>query len=241
MPPVKPMPGQTQVANSSLTAIKLAGLLCMVADHYNSFVKAGFNPALYETGRLALPFFVFVLGYNLSRIRPQQMPKVMLRLLVFGLISTPVYNILSGGLWYWWPLNILFTLLVATAIVYLLAIPATRARALQLRFAAILFFAVAGSLVDYLWIGPALTVAVWYRFSAASRREKRLGNLALGCLAGLLCLLNQSPAALLALPVIFLLTMHCSNLALPRMKWFFYWFYPAHLLALLALKLAAQG
>ncbi len=47
----------------------------------------------------------------------------MLRLLMFGIMATPVYIILGGGLQHWWPLNILFTLCLATTIVYLLSLP----------------------------------------------------------------------------------------------------------------------
>lgn len=99
-----------KVSNAALTALKLIGITAMLVDHYNSLVKPEYSPLLYEIGRLALPLFAFVLGYNLARIPVEKMPKIMLRLLLFGVIATPIYNILGAGLWHWWPLNILFTL-----------------------------------------------------------------------------------------------------------------------------------
>lgn len=224
------------LTNSALTVLKLIGISAMLLDHYNSFVKPVYSPALFELGRLALPLFVFVLGYNLARIPTAKMPSLMARLLFFGIISTPLYNILGAGLWHWWPLNILFTLLVATCCVYLLTLPVPKHLSVLTRLAAILLLALAASLVDYLWVGPALVVVIWRLFTAPKRLERNLLYVVLVVLTVLLCVLNDSLAALLALPVILLCVPLCQHVQLPRLKWFFYWFYPGHLLALLLLK-----
>lgn len=230
-----------RVSNAALTAIKYIGIAAMLLDHYNSFVKAEYSPLLYEIGRLALPLFVFVLGYNLARVPVAKIPKIMLRLLLFGLLATPLYNILDAGLWYWWPLNILFTLLVACATVYLLAVPVPQRFVIAVRLAALLFFIGAGSMVDYVWLGPALVVVIWRLSVTASHCERVSLYSALSLLAVLLCLLNESLAALLAVPVILLSLQLYRDRQLPRMKWFFYWFYPGHLLALLLLKQLLSG
>lgn len=228
-----------KVSNAALTALKLVGIMVMLIDHYNSFVKPEYSLLLFEIGRLALPLFVFVLGYNLARISTAKMPQIMLRLLIFGVIATPLYNILGTGLWYWWPLNILFTLLVATGTVYLLCVPVPPRLVIPVRLAAVLFFTLAGSLVDYFWVGPALVIVIWRVFATDSSAERRLAHVALLILAGLLCLLNESLAALLALPVILVLLQLYQNARLPRLKWFFYWFYPGHLLVLLLVQTLA--
>lgn len=228
-----------KVSNAALTALKLIGIVAMLIDHYNSFVKPEYSPFLFEVGRLALPLFVFVLGYNLARVPTAKMPKIMLRLLLFGVIATPLYNLLDAGLWYWWPLNILFTLLVATGTVYLLSVPVPSRFVIPVRLAAVLVFAGAGSMVDYFWVGPALVVVIWRLFSPVSRIERVILYVSLLQLSVLLCLLNDSLAALLTLPVILVLLLLYQDAQLPRMKWFFYWFYPGHLLALLLVKLLA--
>ena len=225
-----------QVSNAALTAIKLIGILAMLIDHYNSLVKPEYSPLLYEIGRLALPLFVFVLGYNLARIPADKMPKIMLRLLLFGIIATPLYNILGAGLWHWWPLNILFTLLLATGTVYLLSVPQPNRLLIPVRLTALLLFIAAGSMVDYLWIGPALVLVIWRLFLAASKVERVVLYLSLLLLVVLLCLLNESLAALLAVPIMLLIILLCQERQLPRMKWFFYWFYPGHLFVLLLIK-----
>ncbi len=230
---------QLKVSNAALTALKLIGITAMLIDHYNSLVKSDYSPLLYEIGRLALPLFAFVLGYNLARIPAEKMPKIMLRLLLFGVIATPIYNVLGTGLWYWWPLNILFTLLLATGTIYLLSVPPPSHLVIPVRLAAVLLFAVAGSMVDYLWVGPALVLVIWRLYLTVPQLERVMLYGALLLLAGLLCLLNASLAALLAVPVILLTILFYQERQLPRMKWFFYWFYPGHLLALLLIKTLA--
>lgn len=230
------MTARLRVSNAALTVLKLVGITAMLVDHYNSFVRLEYSPLLYEIGRLALPLFVFVLGYNLARVPTVKLPTIMLRLLIFGVIATPLYNLLGAGLWYWWPLNILFTLFVATSTVYLWSVPVAARWLISVRLAAVLLFASAGSVVDYLWVGPALVIVIWRLAIAASHSERAVLYVLLLLLAGLLCLINASWAALLALPVLMFVILLCQDLQLPRLKWFFYWFYPAHLGGLLLLK-----
>ena len=235
------MSGRLPVANSSLTVLKMLGILVMLLDHYNVFVRDEYSLVLYEAGRLALPLFACVLGYNLARIDAAQMPKIMLRLLLFGTLATPLYNLLSGVLWHWWPLNVMFTLLLATAVVYLLALPASGWPALALQLAAVLLFVLAGSMVDYLWVGPALVVVIWRWCSDVSAAERVVLGFGVLLVLALLARLNQSLAGWLALPLIFLFTRLFRQVRLPRLKWFFYWFYPGHLLVLLVYRTLLQG
>lgn len=225
-----------RISNNSLTVMKLIGIAAMLIDHFNTFVNPEYNQILFEVGRIAFPLFALVLGYNLARIPSDKIPKIMLRLLMFGIVATPVYIILCGGLQHWWPLNILFTLCLATTIVYLLSLPAHNRWAVTTRMTALLLFAVVGSLVDYLWLGPALVIVVWRLFSGISAAESTILQLLLLGLFGLLCVMNDNLATLLALPIIYLAIVACQNIRLPRMKWFFYWFYPGHLIMLFLIK-----
>ncbi len=225
-----------RISNNSLTAMKLIGIAAMLIDHFNAFVNPDYSRIFFEAGRIAFPLFVLVIGYNLARIPSDKMPKIVLRLLMFGIMATPVYIILGGGLQHWWPLNILFTLCLATIIVYLLSLPAYNRWAVTARMTAILLFAVIGGLVDYLWLGPALVIVVWRLFSGISAAESTILQVLLLGLFGLLCVMNDSLATLLALPIIYLAIVACQNIRLPRMKWFFYWFYPGHLIMLFLIK-----
>ncbi|AKX51322.1 hypothetical protein AKN92_07305 [Thiopseudomonas alkaliphila] len=227
-----------RISNNSLTAMKLIGTVAMLIDHFNAFVNPDYNQILFEIGRIAFPLFALVLGYNLARIPSDKLPKIMLRLLMLGILSTPIYVFLSGRPQYWWPLNILFTLSLATTIVYLLSLPKYNHWAVTARMTAILLFAVIGGLVDYLWLGPALVIVVWRLFSGISAAESTILQVLLLGLFGLLCVMNNSLATLLVLPIIYLAILACQNIRLPRMKWFFYWFYPGHLIMLFLIKTA---
>ncbi len=90
-----------RISNNSLTAMKLIGIAAMLIDHFNAFIHPNYNQILFEIERIALPLFALVLGYNLARIPSDKIPKIMLRLLMFGILATPIYIILSGGLQHW--------------------------------------------------------------------------------------------------------------------------------------------
>ena len=226
-----------RISNNSLTAMKIMGIAAMLVDHFNTFVNPEYNRVLFEIGRTAFPLFALVLGYNLARVPADKMPRIMLRLLIFGALATPIYNVLGEGLLHWWPLNILFTLCLATTIIFFLSLPSDNRWTVPARMAAILLFAAAGCLVDYLWIGPALVIAIWRLFSGRYEPEHiALHAVLIGVVMGLLCLMNGSLATLLAVPIVLLSITAYRNIRLPRMKWFFYWFYPGHLAALLWIK-----
>ena len=58
---------------------------------------------LFETGRVAMPLFVFVLAYNLARpdaLARGAYPRCMKRLALFGALATPPFVAL-GGLAVW--------------------------------------------------------------------------------------------------------------------------------------------
>ena len=60
--------------------MKLIGIAAMLIDHFNAFVNPHYNQTLFEIGRIALPLFALVLGYNLARIPLNKIPKIMFRL-----------------------------------------------------------------------------------------------------------------------------------------------------------------
>ena len=84
---------------------------------------------------------VFVLAYNLVRpgtFERGAYPRTMKRLALFGAVASVPFIALGGLFAGWWPLNVLFTLLVITATLYLVErggagnlIAAGRARPLQ--------------------------------------------------------------------------------------------------------------
>jgi TraX protein len=220
------------MAEGSLEAIKWAGLVLMVFDHMNKFLYSETLPVVFEEGRIVMPMFGFVLAYNLAR--PGALAKgihgrMMYRLLLAGLAATPVCIVLNGWLVTgsaWWPLNILFTLLLVVALTYLM----DRGGTVRYVMAAVLFI-VAGAFVEYLWMGVLCCLGAWF----LCRRATVSGLLLwfLGTLS--LTAVNGNAYALAAIPVV-LMTGRLT-FRLPRMTWLFYAFYPAHLMLLLGVRL----
>lgn len=221
-----------QISNQALTLLKWIAVLAMVADHYNVFLNDNQSEFLKAVGRFALPLFVFVIGYNLARMPVEKIPKMIFRLVLFGLLALPPHIALGAPIRDWWPLNILFTFAASVGVVYLLSLrPDRKAALVALRLAAIVLFLVGGVVVEYFWPALGLVLSVWLSFRLAKKNKwGRAAAFGLGCL-WLVALndMNGSLWAMAAMPLIaaaWLLPV--GAIKLPRCKWFFYSFYPAH-------------
>jgi hypothetical protein len=207
----------------ALVALKWLAVALMVVDHANKYLFDSSQAWMYALGRVCMPLFVFVLGYNLARpgaLAAGAYGRVAARLLIFGVAATPAFcaiNQLPGG---WYPLNIFFTLLVAVLGAWMLDRGGRWPT-----IGACLVLAWGGALVEFWWPAVGACLAVW-----AYRRKPSMGALVsfVLCLA-LLWFINGNFWALAALPVIF--ASQWWSWRLPRARRFFYWFYPLHLWA----------
>lgn len=215
------------IADGSLEALKWVALVLMLGDHINKYLLHEASGSLYALGRMVMPIFGFVLMHNLCRpaaLARDVHVRVMKRLVVFGVLSTPASAYLVG----WWPLNILFTLFMATLIVYLWE----RGGATQ-RLLAVAVFVFGGALVEFWWPALLCCLGAW-----AFLKKPTAWRLALWAMATVsLAVINGNFAAVIALLLICGATR--VDIPMPRMRWVFYAFYPAHLTAL-ALLLASR-
>lgn len=218
-------------SDASLGALKWLAVLLMVIDHINKFVLAEAVPIMFALGRVAVPLFVFVLAYNLARpgvLQGGAYQRVLTRLLAFGALAIAPYAALNALVWGWWPVNILFTLAVAVLVAGLF----DRGGPMAI-MGACLVFLFGGALVEFWWPAIAAFLFVWAYFKQPSVVY------IVGFVASLLALyfVNGNFWALMALPVI--LAARAWRWPLPRMKWFFYGFYPLHFLLIWAYMLLA--
>ncbi|VTU46193.1 conjugal transfer protein TrbP (plasmid) [Variovorax sp. SRS16] len=214
------------VADGTLEAIKWLALVLMTGDHVNKYLFNETLPYLFELGRLAAPLFAFVLAYNLAR--PGAMTRgayqrTMRRLAVVGLLATPAFLALGGLLGGTYPLNIMFMLLASTAAMYLLE----RGE----HAAALTVIVIGGALVEFWWPAIGFAIAVWSFARSSTWRDLIF---AFACCA-LLWVINRNFWALAALPLLGVLSR--IDLAIPRVWWIFYAFYPAHLVALWLIRI----
>lgn len=213
------MPGGTN------EALKWLALLLMTLDHVNKYLVAGGWPWLSVAGRLAMPLFGFVLAYNLARPGARAAGvhgRVMRRLAMAGLaaaIPLCLLGMLERG---WWPLNVMFMLLVATALTWLIE----RGSQSALLLAGMLFV-FGGLMVDYVWFGLLYCLCAWW----FCKQPGALPLVAWGASAVGLYPVNGNAWAVAALPLI--LAAWRMSLPVPRTRLFFYAYYPAHLFLLL--------
>ena len=218
-----------RLADGTVEALKWLALLLMTLDHINKHFFDAKLPGVFEVGRLCMPLFGFVLAYNLARpgalLRSTHV-RAMKRLAFIGALASPFFIGLGGLIWGWWPLNIMFLLLIATGMIYLIE----KGGAAHL-IAAGGFFFLGGLFVEFWWIGLAYCLAAWWYCKSPNRTALILWGMA----AALLYVINGNYWALAALPLIF--AAPYINIKMPRFRYAFYIYYPAHLAVLLSLKI----
>lgn len=217
------------VTDGTLEGLKWLALVLMTGDHVNKDLFKATLPFLFEAGRLALPLFVFVLACNLARpgaLERGVYQRTMLRLAIFGALAAVPAMALGGLVAGWWPLNVLFTLLVLTATLYLVERGTLASHA-----AAVGVFLIGGSSVEFWWPALAFGLAVWWYCKRPTWVALALATASLAALA----VINGNHWALATLPLLLLATR--LDLNLPRVRWVFYVFYPAHLAAIWLIRI----
>lgn len=217
------------LGSGATEAAKWLGVAIMVADHVNTYLFNGTITGIYPIGRIAAPLFVFVLAYNLAR--PGAMERgvygrVMARLLCFGLVASIPYIAIGGPIYGIWPLNILFTLLAITASIYCIE----RGGRLGLAAGACMVV-VGGGVAAYWWPAVTLGVAVWWY----CRQPGVMPAAAILAAWFAFGWVNGNQWALAAIPVLGLLSL--IDARIPRIRWFFYAFYPLHLAAIWLIRI----
>ena len=189
----------------------------MTGDHINRCLLDSKYPWLFDGGRLVFPIFAFALAYGLTT-HPPSGAHVFKRLAFFGAIATIPYMELLVLLNGWWPLNVLFTLLVSVGIVVVLQTQWKHRQVIALTV-----FLLTGAIVEYWWVGIALFVLFWMYF----RNPQMWLLLGIGVVFYGLGNINENQWAWGAVPI-FVVAMRV-RLNIPRIKHIFYAYYPAHL------------
>lgn len=207
--------------------MKWLALMLMTADHINKYIFAEKYAAVFYAGRLVMPLFAFVLAYNLSR--PGAMDggayqRTMMRLTLFGLMATPAY-IESGFVMYnWYPLNIMFMLLVGVTVAYCLEVGGR-----VHMIAALAIFLIGGAITEFWFFGVAVFLTSKKYVSDPNDRNLFWLLMAVGSLY----IVNGNFWALGAIALILLaIVFSHKSINLPkitRSKRLFYVYYPVHI------------
>lgn len=202
--------------------LKWIAIISMAIDHTGAVLFPE-NAALRCIGRIAFPVFCFLLVEGF--IHTRDVRRYMGRLALFAFLSEIPFDLAFYGVPFQFRhQNVFFTLLGGVALMYFLE----KYRAWYIRGAFILFFVwIAGAILSDYGGSGILLILIYYMF-----REHRKTKLILG--AGWNFLFFQGIqwfGAGASLPIA------CYNGKKGSgMKYFFYVFYPAHLLLLYAIK-----
>lgn len=217
------------IHDGTLEALKWLALLLMTGDHIDKYLFNGTKALLFDAGRIAMPLFIFVLAYNLARpsaLDRGAYSRTIKRLILFGVLATPIFIVLGGVKDGWWPLNIIFTLLSLTVVLFLVEQRSTGGYV-----TAAAMFLVSGSSVEFWWPALTLGVAIWWYCKRPGWIPLALALTALSSL----WFINQNLWALAAVPIA--LTSVTVDLRVPRLKWVFYAYYPLHLAMLWLIRI----
>lgn len=190
----------------------------MTFDHINTFIFDKRYWILFEFGRLVMPIFAFVLAYNLARANKTEVHKrVISRLLVAGLCAMPFFMAINSAVKVWFPLNIMFSLMVSTICIYLFAH--------KKHTILVLCVLIGGTLTEYFYPAILFTIFSW-QYCHTGQKKWLLWMLLIQFPIGLL---NGSMTGALSIAIIYAASKLKFNFEIPRYRTFFYSYYPAHL------------
>lgn len=211
------------------TQLKLIALLSMLVDHIGAILFPEIT-CLRIIGRLSFPLFCFLIAQGF--IHTSSVPKYLLRLMTFAVVSELPFDwAIYGKLFYWEAQNIFFTLSLGLCALWLLQKSLPRFPLAGLAGVGALSAAAELLHLDYGWLG-VMTVVLFYICS----QNKWMTALSFALLnTGYSIALDytvQPYAAAALLPIVF----YNGERGKYSLKYFFYSFYPLHLLALAALQ-----
>ena len=228
----------------SASILKCIAMISMLIDHVGVVFSPWLEPEVYTMlralGRTAFPLYAFMLVEG--AVHTKNAPKYLLRLVIFSLISEVPFDFAfysrTGSLLYWQHQNVFITLSIGLAAIILLEKVRKSTINLGLQNLLVGVIALLACLLvdftygDYGYLGVALILFLYF-LKAFPRIAPLVILLWLAYYdwsTGFVMELYGIPAALL----IVFYNGRKGGSHLP--KWFFYGFYPAHLLFLACLR-----
>lgn len=194
--------------------LKLVGIVSMTLDHIGKYFYPQYS-IFQIIGRIAFPIFAFQLTIGYQKTSNKR--RYIRRLLIFALISQPIYYLLTKS----WELNILFSLALGfwalwawenkKYLYFYLIVPLS-------------FF------VDYQWYGLAMILG-FYIFSKAIYQ---IPYFLFSTLTYIYLMRIDWIQIYAIFALVFIYKINFFKIKLP--KYFFYIFYPSHLLVIYLIK-----
>lgn len=198
--------------------LKMIAIITMLIDHIGHVLFPEVM-ILRIIGRISFPIFAYVLAEGF--VYTTDVKKYLLRLGIFALLSEIPYDLaIMGSVLEFSHQNVFFTLFIGVLVLYLMS----QVKNIILQYGVVAAGILVCSLLhtDYSNIG-ILLIFIFYVF-----RERKIEKL---LIVGLIFIGLTSGLQLYALLALPLLALHNREQG-PKIKAFFYLFYPAHLLIL---------
>lgn len=212
------------VLNQDTQLLKLIAVITMVIDHIGAILFPNII-ILRVIGRISFPLFAFstFIGY----FKTKDLKKYLLRLFILAVISQPIYMIAFER--YYLSLNVFFSLIFELIIIYLL----DKKKWWYIPFPVILMFLLNANYSAHLLI----LIPIFYYtrskdFLFALSMITFYFNYAVSYSTSGSFPVTMYAFGIFALPLMLIKTK--SNIKIN--KWFYYIFYPVHLLILLMIK-----
>ncbi len=222
---------QKQVMDLSGFQLKLIASVSMLADHIGAVCFPDVQ-VLRMIGRLALPIYCFLLAQGF--IYTKHLKKYMARVGGFALLSEVPFDLARTGQWLeFGRQNIFFTLFLGLCCMAVCKW-AEEKRWYVLEAAAVIPFCLLGYFLrtDYDWYG-VLLIMIFYTL----RNMREVCYMGIIAATGLYCVLQWYWPQLLCLAALVMIYFYNGQRGKFRLRYGFYAFYPAHLLALYGLSL----
>ncbi|MGL6197713.1 MAG: TraX family protein [Lachnospiraceae bacterium] len=206
--------------------IKVLAIVLMVIDHVGAILLPQYR-ILRIIGRLSFPLFAFLLvvGFHYTR----DVWRYFLRLLIFGLLSEVIYDLAFRGTWLEFSQqNIFFTL--ALGVLMLIVFEKSFGWLAMIMGAVICMLAADLICCDYRSGGLILILFIHLTFGQPAW-SRALSVIAGNAVVAFPTFGIQVYGGLAAIPVALY-----NGKEGPKMKYFFYLFYPLHLLILYLIK-----
>ncbi len=219
--------------------IKIIACITMVLDHIKYAIPQTDCFITEYLGRLSYPLFAFLVveGY----VHTSDLKKYYKRLLIFAIISQIPFMLFRTLVGQWKMLNIMFTLLLGLLCITVY----DKIKKEYISFPICIVLILLGEFlnVDYGWFGVAI-IFILYVF-----KEKNILKLIAYTILIIIYfyfigikVINNTVVMLfisMLLPIIIILAYNGKQGK--KMKYFFYWFYPIHMIILYALSFMQNG
>lgn len=210
------------------SALKITAIVTMLIDHTGMILFPRYMFLRY-IGRLAFPIFCFLISEGFTHTSDKR--KYMLRLVLFAVVSEIPYNLaVSGSLLFAGKQNVFFTLSLGLSAVWIIE-KAGRRYIISVIASLLLCLAARYGCTDYGFCG------VWFIISFYVFRNNRLyAMLAFAAETFIYCRFNILAIQMFACLAIIPLSFYNGEKGKNLNKYFYYAFYPTHLLVLVLIK-----